>query len=150
MTVILAIRQNRSLLKVAVFFLLLLAAGCATDDTHPEIPDVPVSFVIDPNSTEYLELSHISGWIYLTGGYNGILVYRSGMNDFVAFERACPYDFQVSGARIEVEVSGLTCLCPVCHSKYIITDGTPFEGPSRYLLKQYQASYDGSLLYIYN
>jgi nitrite reductase/ring-hydroxylating ferredoxin subunit len=138
------------ILKITGLFLFLLSAGCGKDDNHPQIPDVPVSFVIDPNSTEYLELNHISGWIYLTGGYSGILVYRSGMTDFMAFERACPYDFQDNNARIDMEVSGITCMCPVCKSKYIITDGTPFEGPSHYPLKQYQNTFDGSLLYIYN
>jgi nitrite reductase/ring-hydroxylating ferredoxin subunit len=145
-----AIKNAKPVLKLIGCFLLLLAAGCGKEDNHPEIPDVPVSFAIDPNSTEYNEISHIGGWIYLTGGYNGILVYRSEMTVFMAYDRACPYDFQENNARIVVEVSGITCACPVCGSKYIITDGTPFEGPSRYMLKQYRTTYDGSLLYIYN
>lgn len=143
-------RRSLILKMTGLFLVLLITSGCGKDDNHPEIPDVPVSFVIDPNSTEYLELSHISGWIYLTGGYNGILVYRASMTDFMAYDRACPYDFQDSNARIEMEVSGITCVCPVCNSKYIITDGTPFEGPSRYMMKQYQTTFDGSLLYVYN
>ena len=31
-----------------------------------------------------------------------------------------------------------------------MTDGTPFEGPSQIILKQYETTYDGSLLYVYN
>lgn len=111
---------------------------------------MPVSFVINPNTTEYNELSHVDGWIYLTGGYNGILVYRISLTEFVAFERACPWDFQNDTARVQVEASGITCACPVCGSKYIMTDGTPFDGPSRLILKQYQTTYEGGLLYIYN
>jgi len=144
------IRSARQVLLVAGLILILFAAGCGKEDNHPEIPDVPVSFAIHPTSTEYNEISYIGGWIYLTGGYNGILVYRPEMTVFVAYDRACPYDFQENNARIVVEDSGITCVCPVCGSKYIITDGTPFEGPSRYVLKQYQTTYDGSLLYIYN
>jgi nitrite reductase/ring-hydroxylating ferredoxin subunit len=138
------------LLAAFSLLLLILVPGCEDSDTHPEIPDVPVSFVINPNSTEYLELNHVGGSVYLTGGYNGILVYRADMNTFMAYDRACPYDFDTPHARIELEASGITCVCPVCQSKYIITDGTPFEGPSRYMLKQYITTYDGSLLYVYN
>ncbi len=138
------------ILTIAGMLTLLAASGCGKEDHYQGVPDVPVSFVIDPNSTQYLEISHVSGWIYLTGGYNGILVYRPGLSEFVAYDRACPYDYENPDARIEVEASGTTCVCPVCGSKYIIIDGSPYEGPSRYLLKQYQATYDGSLLYIYN
>ena len=111
---------------------------------------MPVSFVINPNSTEYLNLNHIGGWIYVTGGYNGILIYRVTLNDFVAFERACPYDFSKEGARIVVDTSMITCYCPVCVSKYISMMALPMKDPARYILKQYQAVYDGSLLYVSN
>jgi hypothetical protein len=139
-----------NVIKITGLLIILFTAACGKENNRPEIPDVPVSFVINPNTTEYNELSHIDGWIYLTGGYNGILVYRATLTDFVAFERACPWDFQNDTARVLVEPSGITCACPVCGSKYIMTDGTPFEGPSQMILKQYQTTYDGSLLYIYN
>jgi len=138
------------LIKITGWLLILILLSCGKENTRPEIPDVPVSFVINPNTTEYNELSHVDGWIYLTGGYNGILVYRISLTEFVAFERACPWDFQNDTARVQVEASGITCACPVCGSKYIMTDGTPFDGPSRLILKQYQTTYEGGLLYIYN
>jgi hypothetical protein len=139
-----------SYIKITGLFVLLLQVSCGKENTRPEIPVVPVSFFINPNTTEYLELTHPGGWIYLKGGYDGILVYRSTMTDFVAFERACPWDWEQDNARVVVETGGTTCACPVCGSKYIMTDGTPFEGPSRNILKQYRTTYDGSLLYIYN
>jgi nitrite reductase/ring-hydroxylating ferredoxin subunit len=139
------------ILAVAVLAgLLAFATGCGKENSQPQIPDVPVNFVIDPNSTQYLELSHIGGSIYLTGGYRGILVYRYSLSEFMAFERACPYDFTLPAARVDVDTSLITCYCPACKSKYILTDGTPFQGPSRYALKQYATTYDGALLYVYN
>lgn len=135
---------------LAVFLLSTGTSSCGKETNDPEIPDVPVSFVINPNTTEYLELNSIGGWVYLTGGYSGILVYRATMNDFVAFERACPYDFTIPEARILVDTSMITCYCPVCMTKYILMDGTPYEGPGRYPLKQYQTVYDGNLLFITN
>jgi nitrite reductase/ring-hydroxylating ferredoxin subunit len=130
--------------------LLVYLPGCGKDSSGPQIPDVLVNFSIDPNSTEYLELSHIGGSIYLTGGYGGILVYRLSLNEFMAYDRACPYDFTLPAARVKVDTSMITCYCPVCQSKYILTDGTPYQGPSRYPLKQYRTTFDGTLLYIYN
>jgi len=138
-----------SYLSVILLFLLFVA-GCKKEDPQPQIPEVYVNFFINPNSTEYLELNAPGGWVYVTGGYRGILLYRLTMSEFLAFERTCPYDPEHSGARVEVEESGATCVCPVCSSKYILLDGSPFEGPSPYLMKQYRTTYDGTLLYVYN
>lgn len=136
-------------LALGLFFLLL--PGCSKkSESANDIPYVLVNFSINPNSTEYIHLNTVDGWEYLTGGYKGILVFRKSVNEFVSFERACPYDWQNNNARIVVETSGITAYCPVCKSKYILLDGTPYSGPSRYPLKQYQTSYDGNLLYIYN
>jgi len=124
--------------------------GCKKEEQPTDIPYVYVNFSLNPNSTEYINLNVVNGWETVTGGYQGILIFRSSINEFVAFERACPYDPLTQGAQIRVETSGITCYCPICKSKYIMTDGTPFEGPSHFPLKQYTATYDGYLLYIYN
>jgi nitrite reductase/ring-hydroxylating ferredoxin subunit len=128
----------------------LFFTGCSKEENQNQIPYVAVNFVITPNSTEYLELNPVGGWVYLTGGYKGILVYRKSTTEFMAYERACPYDWDVTGARIDVEASAMTAVCPVCQSKFILIDGSTFEGPTHYPLKQYQTQYDGNLLYITN
>ena len=124
--------------------------ACSKEENKNEIPVVSVNFVITPNSTEYLELNAVGGWVTVTGGYRGIIIYRKSSSEFMAFERACPYDWQETDARVDIEASGLTVVCPSCQSKFILIDGTPFEGPSHYPLKQYQTQYDGNLLYISN
>ncbi len=144
-------------LRTSIAFVLLLSVsllflpGCSKkSDSSNDIPYVYVNFSINPNSTEYIRLNTVNGWEYLTGGYQGILVYRKSLNEFMAYERACPYDWEKTNARIVVDTSAVTATCPVCKSRYILLDGTPVSGPSRYPLKQYQASYDGNLLYIFN
>ena len=146
--------------KIAYFFILsvlFVFGSCKKEDPQneipdvpDEIPDVPVNFSLDPNSTQYLELNVVNGWVYLTGGYRGILVFRKSVTEFMAYERACPYDWDLANARLEVDVSGITAVCPSCQSKFILLDGSPYEGPSPYPMKQYQTTYDGILLYIYN
>jgi nitrite reductase/ring-hydroxylating ferredoxin subunit len=135
-----------SLLLLSTFF-----TNCSKNgDTTSSIPNVAVSFAINPNSTEYYRLNTVNGWEMLTGGYKGILVFRVSPDEFTAFERACPYDWQNSNARIVVDTSGITAYCPSCKSEFILLDGTPFKGPSHFSLKRYNATYDGSILYIYN
>jgi nitrite reductase/ring-hydroxylating ferredoxin subunit len=139
--------------KVSLFLLsliTLLLLGCSKEENPNDIPVVAVNFVVNPNSTEYLELNAVNGWVTVTGGYRGIIIFRKSLNEFAAFERACPYDWQQSDARIEVESSGITAICPHCSSKFILLDGSPFNGPSPYPLKPYLASYDGTLLFISN
>src|SRR5512140_1246938 len=139
--------------KGTLFLLLLFATilpQCKKEKQQNEIPTVAVNIAIDPNSTEYLRLNSVNGWEYLTGGYRGILVFRASANGFMAYERACPYDWTSSNARIVVDSSGITTICPTCKSKFILNDGSPYSGPSPYPMKQYQTSYNGATLYIFN
>jgi nitrite reductase/ring-hydroxylating ferredoxin subunit len=137
-------------LVFSVLLLSLAAVSCGKNTNAPEIPDVPFSFVIDPNSTEYLNLNHIGGWMYLTGGYRGLIVYRLTTTQFAVYDRACPYDYETAGAVVSVDDSGLLCVCPVCGTTYSLLDGTPTQGPGSYPLKPYNSAYDNNLLYVYN
>ena len=130
--------------------LLLSFISCKKEDQPTSIPYVYVSLMLNPNGTEYSQLNVVNGWETVTGGYNGILIFRRLQNEFVAFERACPYDPRTTGAQIRVDKSGITCYCPICGSKFIMNDGTPYAGPSHYPLKQYTTAYDGATLYITN
>ncbi len=148
------IQGRNSIFFFFCFILLFSQANCKKGDTQTDpqtqIPIVPVSISLNPNSTEYIHLNLVNGWETITGGYRGIIVYRKSVNEFTAFERACPYDWNLTTSRLVVDASGITAACPNCKSKFILLDGTPFEGPSHYPLKQYQATYDGFLLYIFN
>jgi len=128
----------------------LFLPQCKKEKQQNEIPVVSVSIAIDPNSTEYIRLNAVNGWEYLTGGYRGILVFRASANGFMAYDRACPYDWNSTSTRIIVDSSGITAICPSCKSKFILTDGSPYSGPSPYPMKQYQTSYNGATLFIFN
>jgi len=143
-------RFHRAGYLLLIFLFAFLLPQCKKEKQQNEIPTVAVSIAIDPNSTEYLRLNSVNGWEYLTGGYRGIIVFRASTNGFMAYDRACPYDWNQTSTRIVVDSSGITTVCPSCKSKYILTDGSPFSGPSPYPMKQYQTSFNGSILYIYN
>jgi len=114
---------------------------------QPNIPYIPIDLVIYPNSMDYISPG---GYKYFNAGYRGILVYRILPDQFMVFERCCPYDPEKAGAQIKVDHSVLTATDSVCNYKFNMLDGTPISGPSNFALVQYRFSYDGDALHIYN
>ncbi|MDP2422752.1 MAG: Rieske 2Fe-2S domain-containing protein [Bacteroidales bacterium] len=139
-------------MQIVLIALMVLALPSCDKDDENEIPFTPTNIYIDPNSTINWELNSPGGWIYLsnTAPSKGIIVYRSSMDDFMAFERTCSHDPREPAARVVVESSSITAACPVCSSKFILLDGSPFSGPARRPLKQYRTSYNGATLHIFN
>jgi hypothetical protein len=135
----------KRLLAVIIIFLMVVA-GC-NKDNRPIIPYVYVNLQLYPNTMDYIP---IGGYIYRPEGYRGIVIYRILLDEFAVYERCCPFDPEKTGARITVDASNITCIDSVCMSKFVLTDGTPYGGPSPYSLMQYRWNYDGEVLNIYN
>jgi len=132
---------------ITTIFLLLIFAGCGKDK-QPAIPYVYVNLQLYPNTLDYIP---VGGYKYIDNyGYRGIVVYRMLPEEFAVYERCCPYDPDKTGAKIVVDASGTTCTDPVCGSKFILYDGSPYDGPSPFSLQPYRHSYDGETLLIYN
>jgi len=129
-----------------IILLLFLIPGCGKDN-RPVIPYVYVSLQLYPNTLDFIP---VGGYIYKNEGYRGLIIYRMLPEEFAVYERCCPYDPEKTGAMVSVDASSSTCTDPVCNSKFILYDGTPYEGPSPYSLLQYHWNYDGEVLYIYN
>lgn len=129
-----------------IILLLIVVPGCRKDN-QPVIPYVYVNLQLYPNTMDNIP---VGGYIYRPEGYRGIVIYRLLPEEFVVYERCCPFDPEKTGARITIDPSHLTCTDSVCMSRFVITDGTPFSGPSPYALMQYRWNYDGEVLYIYN
>ena len=136
--------------------MILFLVACQKDAYTP-LPHVDVNIQIFPNSTQYLDLNAVGGFVYLTANYpsRGVIVYRLGSSDFIAFERTCPHDpnaccDETQCSRLVVEDSRLTISDPCCGSLYLILDGSNVSGPSQYPLKQYHTSYDGVTLRIFD
>ena len=142
-------------LKIIGFSLLVLIVlsttwSCGDKKKHDTIPDVQVNINIDIGSTMYVELNTIGGWVYLTGGYRGVLVYRVAVDEFVAYDRGCPYDPLEEHSRITMDLSGITCSDTLCKSKFSILDGGPIDGPATLPLKRYYTYFDGNILTVNN
>lgn len=128
-----------------LLFACLALCSCKKDE---EAPLAYVNFSINPDSPAYSGLNTVGGYEYLTGGYCGVVVFRTSWTDFVAFERGCPIDNN-TGVEVDTDNS-VIMFCPKCGSQFVYTDGTPIQGPARSPLRQYNAVYSGGMLHVYN
>jgi Rieske Fe-S protein len=140
-----------SILALVIGTLVLLSWSCSKDSQeYNNIPNVAVNLQLDISSTMYIELSTIGGYVYLTGGYKGIVVYRISPEDFVAYDRACPYNPTLPCERITMDPSGITLTDSCCMSNFNILDGAVNKGPATQPLKRYHTQFDGQYLRIWN
>lgn len=144
------------IIKAAIIFTGIIAMSLqySCEDTKKcrRIETGPVDITVYPNSTEYQELNAVGGWAHITSRppSKGIIVYRVSQNEFMAYERACPFHPNNPDARVTVEEDfGNIARDTVCGSRFILTDGYPIEGPASCPLTQYNTSYDGSRLRIF-
>ena len=143
--------KNR--MPIKLFFLVLTATllvlpvSCGKED-HP-IPDVWVDITL--NLELAIELNNVGGWVYVSGGFNrnGIIVYRWSIDEFMAFDRTCPFHpFDPCGI-VSVDDPPIA-KCDCCESQYLLIDGSVFDGPSKFPLKQYRTHYQEPYLQITN
>ncbi|HRH39243.1 MAG TPA: hypothetical protein PK760_12910 [Flavobacteriales bacterium] len=142
--------MNRSKLPLIVLSGALLLAGSCRKSNPGGVPPVSVDISININNPAYNALVVPGGWLYLTGGSQGIIVYRNSPDQFTALDRHCPYQ-PTNVCRVFVdssEVIARDSLC--CHSAYLITDGAVIQGPSAINLQRYNTSFNGTTLRIYN
>lgn len=141
-------------MKQTGLILLLLAMqmsfpGCKKDEDR--IPYVYVDAYISLSDPNFSALNAVGGWVYVTGGSKGILVYRSSNNTFMAYDRHCPYTPSDPCSRVAVDPnSNLLVKDDCCGSVFLITDGSPNSGPATKALLHYQTSFDGNTIHIYN
>ena len=132
-------------LYLFVVSFLILFVSCEKE--KDEIPYIYVNFVLYPNTIDFIPEG---GYVTTSGGYRGLIIYRPFSDQFLVFERACPFDPLEDDARVYVEDNGVIATDSVCGSRFLLTDGSPFEGPAQRALKQYRSRYDGYTLQVSN
>lgn len=137
-------------IRIALLVALLTMALSCKRDRPGGVPLTPVDISINVNNPSYVDLAVPGGWLYLTGGSLGLIVYRSSPDEFVAMDRHCPYQTEEL-CRVFVDDSEIIArdtLC--CGSAFLITDGSVNQGPSALSLQRYNTSFNGTTLRIYN
>ncbi|MBK8339580.1 MAG: hypothetical protein IPK99_06035 [Flavobacteriales bacterium] len=114
------------------------------------VPLTTVDFQINVNNPAYIDLAVPGGWLYLTGGSLGLIVYRKSMDEFVAMDRHCTYQpaelCKVFVDESEVIARDTTC----CGSAFLLLDGSVTEGPAALGLQRYNTNFNGTTLRIFN
>lgn len=114
------------------------------------VPLSPVDISINVNNPAYADIAVPGGWLYLSGGSLGIVVYRQTQETFVAMDRHCPYRPE-DVCRVHVDDSNVIARCDdCCGSAFLIVDGSVSQGPSALNLQLYNTSFNGTILRIYN
>ncbi|NRA13004.1 MAG: hypothetical protein HRT57_13705 [Crocinitomicaceae bacterium] len=138
----------RFILMLAVAFLL---TACPQNTTHP-VPSIPFDISINITLPTYSSLQGVSGYAYVNGGSRGIIVYRRGINDFIAFDRHSPADVTgVCAQPLTPDVGNFLMLNDTCNNaQFSLYDGSPMSG-FEYGLRQYAVTWDGNqTVRIYN
>lgn len=131
-----------------LFVLFVITSGCRDRNTN-RIPDVPVNIAINIYQPDFFNLTVPSGWVYITGGSRGIIVYRKSATEFVALERHSPYQPEDNCA-VVVDEDNVLVSDPCSDSKWLIIDGTIVQGPTAFALETYNTSFSDPILYITN
>lgn len=132
-----------------LFFLVIIFSACSKDQ-ESTVPSVPVNIRINLDNPGFNNLNTVGGSVYVEGGYRGIVVYRRGIAEFMAFERTCSYQSSDSCAYVSLDstISSVGCKC--CGSRFQLLDGAPIKGPANASLRTYQTNLVDRYLYIYN
>ena len=132
-----------------ILLILTIFLGCSKDQ-NDTIPLVKVDVIIHTNDPAYNVVAVPGGWIYINGGSRGIIIYRVSNDEFNAYDRHCTYDTSNSCGLVSIEVNNITGKDDCCSSKFSIYDGSVTQGPAGLPLKQYNTSFDGQVLRIFN
>ena len=101
------------------------------------LPERPVNQTVFLNNPEFINLQVVGGWAYTSGGISGIIIYHSGINTFVAYERSAPHLTPQACSQMAVKNS-LTMECACDDSVFSILNGAPMTDGVNYAAKQYR------------
>jgi nitrite reductase/ring-hydroxylating ferredoxin subunit len=128
---------------------LALCLSACKKSNEPYVPYVRVNFTIRPSDPQFNKLNVPGGWINVTGGSRGIILYRKSNDEFLAFDRHCTFrvaDF----CRVSVNNTQIMAQDTCCGSEFVLTDGSVAKGPASQPLLQYQTVWDGFTLQVFN
>lgn len=129
--------------------LVLLSCNSCRDRGNYNVPYVPVNITININQPDFFALTVPTGWVYITGGSRGIIVYRKSDSEFIAIERHSTFEPENECA-VAVSGDGVLIDDPCSDSQWLILDGTLVNGPASTPLVTYETTFNSPFLTIVN
>jgi nitrite reductase/ring-hydroxylating ferredoxin subunit len=134
---------------LVIIAIVITIVSCKKENNNG-VPITPVDIYLYTSNPSFFNINVPGGWVYITGGVRGILVYRKSSTDFMAYDRNCTYQSSQPCATVVVDATNIFATDTCCHSKFSILDGSVTHGPAGLPLKQYNTTFDGNVLHIYN
>ena len=125
--------------KLLLLFLLTSFFSCEKNNSNDILPNINVNVVLDLNLPQYVQLKTPSGWVYVQGGLQGIVVQNTGIENphYKAFERACPNNDCTTPMTFDGSLK-LKCSCD--NSEYNIIDGSPQTAGNIHFAREYKVN----------
>lgn len=144
-------KNHRYIIWINMVMLFTLLSFHSCNENHQVVPNVYVDFTIMLTDPEFNALNVPGNSITVTGGVNGIIIYRISQDEFAAYDRTCTHNVDDS-CQVQVDETLLFAVDSMCcGSKFLLLDGSVYEGEAIYPLKSYRTSFDGSTyLRVYN
>ncbi len=135
--------------KIKFWILLMLVSACGRNLSDDPVPFIPfVDKIINLNLPEFINLRSDGGYVEVSGGVRGIILYRLNSSTYMAYERNCSFRPNEACATVNVHTSGLFMVDPCCGSNFNFSDGNPTGGPAWRPLVQYRTQLNGLTLTI--
>ncbi|MDB4104069.1 hypothetical protein N9545_00925 [Salibacteraceae bacterium] len=141
--------MNRKITLIIILCAVWLS-DCRKTDTNHQVPNVRVNEYIVLSLPQYNTLNFINGWVYLDGGYNGLIAFRVTEEEIKVYDRQAPYYVKDKCQVIVDSNSNVSCIDTCSGSQWLLLDGQILKGPASQPLRFYQTSFDGTHLSITN
>ncbi len=127
--------------ELSIWIALIIVVSCEPDRSDDPIPYTPFpDIVINLNLPQYSTLYADGGYVTISGGVRGIILYRLNSSSYFAYERNCSFHPNDACATVDIDISGLYMIDPCCGSTFSFATGMPTGGIAWRPLRQYQTS----------
>tara|TARA_B110001452_G_scaffold258073_1_gene252895 strand:- start:884 stop:1321 length:438 start_codon:yes stop_codon:yes gene_type:complete len=143
-------RKKNKFKNIVLLFFIFILNSCEKNQNI--VPYVYVNQYINISLPTYSNLNSIGGWVYISGGSKGIIIYRQSYDQFSTYDRQCTYNSDQGCGKVTLDSTNTHLECDCDASQYQLFDGLVIQGPANYSLKNYQSSFNVSSnqLHIYN
>ena len=91
--------------------LLSLVVIFSCNKNQNRVPYVPIDLYLNITLPSYTNLNVIGGWVYVSGGSKGLIVYRQTAETFMIYDRHCTYDVNATCVSATVDSTNLAVSC---------------------------------------
>lgn len=139
----LPLRAITNSVYAVIILLALTLSACRNNEVI--IPYTDVNFTIDLNDPEFYNLRVVGNALEVTGGVNGIIIFRQNIDtdtDFVAYDKTCTNDPNF-GCKTQLSPNNYGyAICECCQSEFNLYGGYFETGPAVYPLKTYSVHFN--------